>query len=71
MLWYYPVLQHNTHYVGVNKGNIIDTMNYYNNNQNDAKRIVKNAQEFVSTYIKSINHQMYMKYLLEYAAENK
>lgn len=71
MLWYYPALQHNTHYVGVNKGNIIDTMNYYNNNQNDAKRIVKNAQEFVSTYIKSINHQMYMKYLLEYAADNK
>lgn len=71
MLWYYPLLQHNTHYVGVSKDDVIDTMTYYNSNPHEAQRIVKNAQQFVSTYIKSINHQMYTKCLLENAAYNK
>jgi hypothetical protein len=71
MLWYYPILQNNTHYVHVNTTSIIDTMNFYNNNPTHAIRITQNAQEFVSTYLKSINHQMYTKCLLEAAVENK
>jgi hypothetical protein len=43
MLWYYPLICEGTHFVSVDKTNLLQKYQYYENNPQEAKDITKNA----------------------------
>ena len=71
MLWYYPLLQDDNHYVEVNKDNIISKMNYFNTNPLHAQHIISNAKRITSKLFRPIIHQMYTTNLFENMALNR
>jgi hypothetical protein len=71
ILWYYPLLMDDTHFVDVNIDNIRAKYMFHKNNPQETKRIITNANKFISTYIKPVNTMMYTTFLFETFAENK
>jgi hypothetical protein len=72
MLWYYPMLMDNVHYTGFSSvSDIHRTMMRFNNNKNDAKRIVENAKLFAKSVFKPMTCMQYTTALFEAVAENK
>lgn len=71
ILWYYPLLLEDTHYVEVNEKTLESKMMYYLNNPKEAEFIVKSANQFVRRYCSTISTQLYLTYLMETIAENK
>lgn len=67
MCWYYPALHEGTHYVPVNlsgKG-LQNTMKYYDNNPEESKMIVRNANNFVKQYMNNVSAMLYSVVLFE------
>ena len=58
--WYYELLKPDLHFVEVNKNNIENKFNFYQNNPNIAEEMIKNANNFVDTYC---NKSAVTKYL--------
>jgi hypothetical protein len=71
MLWYYPLLQEDVHYVGVNKNNIKEKFDFYNNNPQLAQIMIYNAKKISNNIFRPIIHQMYTVKLFESIALNK
>lgn len=71
MLWYYPLLQERTHFVEVNKDNIVNKMAYYNANPKIADHIIHNAQQFSQQYFNQVACNLYTTQLFEEIANNK
>jgi hypothetical protein len=71
ILWYYPLLLEDTHYVEVDEKTLEKKMNYYLNNPKEADFIIKNANQFVRRFCSSISTKLYLTYLMETVAENK
>ena len=71
MLWYYPFLQEDFHFVEVEKSNIDNKMKFYNSNPNIALHMIYNAKKISSTLFRSITHQMYSIHLFESLAFNR
>jgi hypothetical protein len=65
MLWYYPLLQEDQHYVNVTTDNLTKQFAYYENNTPHAKWIIANANKFASQYANANAATMYMARLLE------
>lgn len=61
MLWYYPLLIEGTHFVGVDRDNMIKKIQYYNSNDREAKFIVENGNILAS---KLFNQNMCRRYLI-------
>jgi len=71
MLWYYPLLMENTHYVGVSDHTLETKMTYYSNNPREAEFIRRNANSFTKTYANPTSAIMYLTYLFETVMMNK
>jgi hypothetical protein len=71
MLWYYPLLQEDVHYIGVNKDNIKNKFDFFNNNPSLAQIIIYNAKKLSNNIFRPIMHQMYTVKLFESIALNK
>jgi len=71
ILWYYPLILENTHFVDVNEDNIRKKMTFYMNNPAIANHIVKNANTFVKNFTTPVNTMLYSTYLFEHISENK
>jgi len=71
MLWYYPYLQHDEHYVEVTKNNIEKACMYYSQNPKDAERILQNAKNMYHRLSRPLTHVIYTTQLFETIAENK
>lgn len=63
--WYYDFLKENEHYVSVNVNNIENKFNFFENNNNQALEIIRNANEFVKDYCSEEAWIFYLKTLLE------
>lgn len=70
MLFYYPLLQAGTHFEEVDKNNIVNKFNYYNNNPNNALLMIHNARTAASNIYRPFIHQIYMTHLFENIAMN-
>lgn len=74
MLWYYPLLLQNEHFIQFDhldiKG-LQSNIQYLLANPQQCKRIVENSQQFAKTYMKPIMHLQYSVALFESFAENK
>lgn len=71
MLWYYPLIQSGVHHVDVNKDNIGDVVNIYDNNPNLAQVMMYNAKQMSTSLFRPIVHQMYTINLFENISWNK
>lgn len=71
MLWYYPLLHPEMHYVDVNVYNMRQKYEYYINNQTIAEHIIYNANTFVKNFITPLNTLIYTKELFENISHNK
>ncbi len=71
MLWYYPMLQNETHFVDVTKETMQSRFNYFENNPAHAQCIMFNARNFVNNFFRPISHQLYTINLFESLANNK
>jgi len=72
MLWYYPLLQHEKHYVEIpNNESISKYFTYYENNKNEAKLIIQNANEIANQLFKPLTAQQYCVALFEQMAQNR
>lgn len=71
MLWYYPFLQSDTHYVEVNENTIRSKVNFFNNNHQHAAIMIYNTQRMAANLFRPIVHQMYTINLFENIAINK
>lgn len=74
MLWYYPILSNNEHFVQFDHTNIkglSDLVQFLCTNPSHCKRIVDNANQFAFTYFKPVMHMQYMVSLMEAVSENK
>lgn len=70
MLWYYPMIQDDTHYVEVNRNNITNKMEFFNNNPQHAYCMIYDAKKLCNTLFRPIVHQMYTINLFESMALN-
>jgi hypothetical protein len=70
ILFYYPLLLENTHFVSVNKNNLKNKFTYYENNPRETNNIIMNGTTFVDTFLQPCNTIMYLTYLFENFAEN-
>lgn len=61
MLWYYPLLIDGTHFVSVDRDNLISKIQYYNANPKEAEFIINNANYLAS---KLFNQNMCRRYLI-------
>ena len=68
MCFYYPLLQEGEHYVSVNRDNMQDMYNYYNNHMEESRRIIKNANRFAKQYLRPDITLTYLKTLFETSA---
>lgn len=71
MLWYYPMLQNETHFIDVTKDNMHSRLQYFENNPSHAQCIMFNARNFVNSFFRPISHQLYTINLFESLAFNK
>jgi len=71
MLWYYPLLQDGTHYVGVNYDNMINKFNYYLNNPKECDRIITNGNILATELFNEKACQQYLIALFDSIANNK
>jgi hypothetical protein len=72
MLFYYPILQNNTHYVSCNIDNIETLFKYYENNKTEAINIINNANQFAKNWFnKPLIPQQYLVSLFENISNNK
>jgi hypothetical protein len=71
MLWYFPLLQNDIHYVDVTKENMKAKFDFFNNNRDHAMMMIYNARKFAQTMFRPIIHQMYTINLFESIATNK
>ena len=67
MCFYYPLLHHKEHFVGVNHHNMFANFTYYKNNPLESKEITKRANTFVQNFLKPQHALMYLVYLFEQA----
>ncbi len=65
MLWYYPLLQEDTHYVGVNKTNLRNKIQILENSPEIGQVISYNANKLAQGLFRPIIHQMYTINLFE------
>ena len=63
--WYSNFLKENTHYISVNTYNIEKKYNFFENNNNQALEIIRNANNFVKDYCSEESWIFYFKCLLE------
>jgi hypothetical protein len=70
MLWYYPFLQDDNHYVEVNKDNIFSKMQFFNSNPLNAQCMIFNAKKLGLTLFRPLIHQIYTINLFETMAMN-
>jgi Glycosyl transferase family 90 len=71
MLWYYPCLQDNTHFVGVDTNTMENCFRHFENNKKDATRIVETANRFVKDMLTPLSTQAYTISLFESIADNR
>ena len=71
MLWYYPLIQADTHFVDVNITNIKSKFEFFKNNTDHATIMIYNAKRLASNLFRPIVHQMYSINLFENIAFNK
>lgn len=71
MLWYYPLIMEDQHFVGVDTNNMRSKFNFCEANPNYCRFITANANNFVSQFITPLTPMLYLKALLEEASENK
>jgi hypothetical protein len=71
VLWYYSLIQENTHFTGVTTDTMREKYNFFVNNPQQSQFIISNANRFIKTYITPINVMLYTTYLFENFAENK
>jgi hypothetical protein len=71
MLWYYPMLQEDHHYVGVDTNSMMDKYNFLQNNPAVCQWMIANANDFVRNYASSLAATLYMTQLFENVAFNK
>jgi hypothetical protein len=71
MLWYYPMLQAGEHYVPVSTETMEADFMYYENNANEAQRIVSTANKLANGLFKAERAAEYTVSLFESIAENK
>jgi hypothetical protein len=63
--WYYDFLKENEHYISVNTNNIENKFNFFENNNNQALDIIRNANAFVKDYCSEAAWTFYLKILFE------
>lgn len=68
MCFYYPLLHNGTHFVEVDKTNMVEKAIFYENNPNEAKFIIQNANKFSKDVLNSSVAEFYFKTLLEASA---
>lgn len=68
VLWYYPLLLHDTHYVEVDQTNMLRCMNM---SDAQANYIISNARNLMSKIASPINHELYLISLFEQIAWNR
>jgi hypothetical protein len=71
MLWYYPLFQEDVHYIGVNKDNIKNKLDFYNTNPQLSQILIYNANKLSNNIFRPIMHQFYTVSLFESFALNK
>ena len=67
--WYYPCLKENFHYIPVNMNNMEKQYTFLENNPNQSREIISQAQQFVKSFCTPIAYQVYLKYLIQYVFE--
>jgi hypothetical protein len=67
--WYYEFLKENKHYVSVNRNNMENKYNFFENNTNQALEIIKNSKKFVKDYCSEEAWTFYFKSLLDEISE--
>lgn len=70
MLWYYPLLQADTHFTEVNKDNMQSKYQFFLNNPDHAILMMYNAQKLCSSLFRPLIHQIYTINLFENMALN-
>lgn len=70
MLWYYPMLQDQHHFVEVKKDTIDQTVTYYIENPHEAQRITVNANHLADALFQPMSHILYTTALFETMAYN-
>jgi len=63
--WYYDFLKENEHYISVNVNNMENKFNFFENNNNQALDIIRNANEFVKDYCSEEAWKFYLNTLFE------
>lgn len=71
MLWYYPLLQNDVHFIDINKDTLKNKFDYYNNNPQLAQIMIHNAKKLANDIFRPIIHQMYTVNLFESIGLNK
>ena len=71
MLWYYPLLQENIHYISVDKTNIENRFNFINSNPQRAIYLISNAHYLADHLFRPIMCQSYFVQLFENIGNNK
>ena len=71
VLWYYPLILENTHFVEAKEESFHKKLTFYQNNPNEARHIIKNANEFASNFTTPVNAILYTTFLFETIADNK
>lgn len=67
--WYYSFLKENKHYVSVNRNNMENKYNFFENNTNQALEIIKNSKKFIKNYCSEEAWTFYFKSLLDEISE--
>lgn len=71
VLWYYPLLIENEHYIEVDKNNIREKFNFYNNNNQLAELMIEKTKKMAIELFRPISHQIYMVNLFESIGLNR
>jgi hypothetical protein len=71
MLWYFPLLRDKHEFVSVDKNNMINSFNYYENNQMESEFIIRNAKLMANSIFNSNSCQTYLVSLFESISRNK
>ena len=70
MVWYYDLLKEDEHYISVNRDNMENKYNFFENNTNQVLEIINNSKKFVKNYCLEEAWTFYFKSLLEEISEN-
>ena len=63
--YYYYLLKDNINYVSVDEHNLIEKIEYFNNNIIKAKQIIKNSQELITNIFNKDKMKEYVKLIIE------